>query len=85
MADSTTTPDTEALVRKMVEGLVEHPEDVVIERGSDGSTTTYEITVHDDDTGKVIGRQGRIIRAIRVLARASGTLAGEQVYVDVVG
>jgi predicted RNA-binding protein YlqC (UPF0109 family) len=45
----------------------------------------YEVRVHEDDVGKVIGRGGRIIKSIRTIARAAGILEGEQVYVDVIG
>ncbi len=78
-------PDTQVLVRHIVEGLVDNPEDVSVERTESGSDVTYEISVHEDDVGKVIGRQGRIIRAIRVLSRAAGVLHGEQVYVEILG
>lgn len=78
-------PDTEALVAFIVDGLVDHPEDVAIQRTDKGRNISYEISVHPDDTGKIIGRQGRVIRSIRVLARAAGVLDGKQVYVDVVG
>ena len=77
--------DAGALVAHIVNGLVDNPDDINIERVESGRNVTYEISVHEDDIGKVIGRQGRIIRAIRVLARASGVLGGEQVYVDVIG
>jgi predicted RNA-binding protein YlqC (UPF0109 family) len=77
--------EPEALVRHVVEGLVDNPEDISIERSEKGRNISLEITVHDDDIGKVIGRQGRIIRSLRVIARAAGVLDGKQVYVDVVG
>lgn len=78
-------PDTEALVRDIVTGIVDNPDDVEVAVSEQGRNVNYEITVHDDDIGKVIGRQGRVIRAIRVLARASGIMRGKQVYVDVIG
>lgn len=77
--------DTEALVTHIVEGLIDHPDSLKIERTETDKTLNFEITVHDEDIGKVIGRQGRIIRSIRVLARAAGMMDGKQVYVDVVG
>jgi L-threonylcarbamoyladenylate synthase len=43
------------------------------------------ISLHPDDVGKVIGRQGRIIKAIRTLARASAGTTGEHVDVEVLG
>ena len=76
---------TEDLVRYLVGALVDNPDDVVIERRDDAGRITFEVSVHEDDVGKVIGRQGRIVKAIRSLARAAGLLEGEQVYVDVLG
>lgn len=79
------TPDLDSLVEYLVTSLVEHPEDVRVEkRGSEGATT-YEVTVHSDDTGKVIGRQGRVIKAIRVLVRAAAAVDGSDATVEVVG
>ncbi len=77
--------DTEALVRYVVESLVDHPEDVEIEKLDESRRIKYEVRVHDDDVGKVIGRGGRIIKSIRTIARAAGILEEEQVYVDVIG
>lgn len=78
--------DTETLVRFLVTSLVEHTDDVTIARKeSSGSTVTYEVSVHEDDVGKVIGRQGRIIKAIRTVVRAAASVNGDQVDVDVLG
>ena len=77
--------DTETLVRFLVTSLVEHADDVTIARKESGSTVTYEVSVHPDDVGKVIGRQGRIIKAIRTVVRAAASVNGDQVDVDVLG
>ena len=77
--------DTEALVRYLVCSLVEHPEDVVVTRRATESSSAYEITVHPDDTGKIIGRGGRVIKAIRVLVRAVASADGSDATVDVIG
>lgn len=79
------TPDLDALVEYLVTSLVEHPEDVVVEKRGGEGATTYEVTVHADDTGKVIGRQGRVIKAIRVLVRAAAAVDGSDATVEVVG
>lgn len=78
-------PDTDALVRYVITSLVDHPEAVDISRRVSGSTVTYEVSVHSEDVGKVIGRQGRIIKAIRTLARAAAGQQQEHVDVEVVG
>jgi predicted RNA-binding protein YlqC (UPF0109 family) len=77
--------DIQEMVRYIVTALVDNPDDVSIEERESDGQVSYEITVHDDDIGKIIGRQGRIIKAIRVLARAGGLMDGKQVYVDVLG
>ena len=77
--------DTEALVRFLVTSLVEKPDSVAIARKESGSTVTYEISLDPDDVGKVIGRQGRIIKAIRTVVRAAASVDGDQVDVDVLG
>lgn len=77
-------PDLDALVNYLVTSLVEHPEDVRIEK-REGEVTTYEVAVHADDTGKIIGRQGRVIKAIRVLVRAAASVDGSDATVEVIG
>ncbi len=77
--------DTETLVRYLVTSLVEHPDSVTIARKESGSTVTYEVSLHPDDVGKVIGRQGRIIKAIRTVVRAAASVDGDSVDVDVLG
>ena len=78
-------PDVDALVEYLITSLVEHPDDVRIEKREAGESTTYDVTVHPDDTGKVIGRQGRVIKAIRVLVRAASSAEGADATVEVVG
>ena len=58
------------LLTYIVQSLVDNPEQVsVTERKADGETV-YEVRVADGDMGKVIGRQGRIVKQIRILMRA---------------
>lgn len=77
--------DVDALVQYLITSLVEHPEDVRVEKRTSGESTTYDVTVHADDTGKVIGRQGRVIKAIRTLVRAAASVDGADATVEVVG
>ncbi len=77
--------DIDGLVEYLITSLVEHPDDVRIEKRVGTESTTYEVAVHADDTGKVIGRQGRVIKAIRVLVRAAASADGSDATVEVVG
>jgi len=77
--------DTEGLLRFLVTSLVENPESVQITVREDGSMTVYEISLAPDDVGKIIGRKGRIIKAIRTVVRAAGGAGGDHVDVEVLG
>lgn len=74
-----------SLVDTIVTPLLENPEQLEIDTTvrEDGSLL-IEIHVADDDAGKVIGRQGRIIKAIRTLARAAGSRNSIMVDVELV-
>lgn len=80
-----TGADTAGLVRYLVESLVDVPESVEIACTESEDVIRFEITLDPTDVGKVIGRGGRIIKAIRTLARAAGSTEGRQVEVDVLG
>ena len=77
--------DTEGLLRFLVTSLVEEPDQVEIVVRQDGSMTVYEISLSPDDVGKIIGRKGRIIKAIRTVVRAAAGAAGDHVDVEVLG
>ena len=66
----------------LVRGIVDRPEDVKVMVKINRRSDIIEVRVHQDDLGRVIGRQGRTARALRtVIAALAG---GEQVRVDVV-
>jgi hypothetical protein len=77
--------NTDELVRYLITSLVEHPEDVVIQSTEGEAGIAYEVTVHADDVGKVIGRGGRIIKSIRTLVRSAASLNGSDASVEVLG
>jgi uncharacterized protein len=77
--------DTEGLVKYLITSLVEDAEAVSIATHDSDESVTYEVTVASDDVGKVIGRQGRIIKAIRTLVRAAGAASSKQVEVEIAG
>lgn len=64
----------------LVRGLVPNPDDVRVREADRGRVRTFEVRVHPDDIGKVIGRQGRTASALRTVI---GALAGrEQIRID---
>jgi uncharacterized protein len=73
------------LVKYLITSLVDNPEAVAVEMQDTPEALTFQITLDPADVGKVIGRGGRIIKAIRTLARAAGNTEERQVEVEVVG
>lgn len=65
----------------LVQFLVDHPEEVTIDEKIDGDATILTIHTHPEDIGKVIGKSGRIIRALRDLTKVIA--AKRNMYVDV--
>ena len=72
------------LIGYVAKGLVSQPESVQVEEVPSGRMVVYEISVADEDVGKIIGRQGKVIRALRTVVKASATRQGVRVDVDVV-
>ncbi len=72
------------LVEYLTKSLVSDPDAVQVEEVDAGRVTVYEVTVAEDDVGKIIGRQGKVIRSIRTVVKAAATRAGSRVDVDVV-
>ena len=72
------------LVEYLAQSLVDEPEAVQVDEVESGRVTIYEVSVAEDDVGKLIGRQGKVIRAVRTLVKASATRRGTRVDVDVV-
>ena len=71
------------LLTYIVQNLVDKPDEVsVTEREADGETV-FEVRVADGDMGKVIGRQGRIVKEIRILMKAVAQRKGKQVSVEI--
>ncbi|MCP5517700.1 MAG: KH domain-containing protein [Verrucomicrobiales bacterium] len=68
----------------VVTGLVDHPGDVVVSQVEQGDTVVYELRLHPDDVGKIIGRRGATINALRALVQVGGSRRGERATVDVV-
>ena len=73
------------LLKIIAQGLVEKPEEVSVtldEPKEDGSVV-YHLHVAEEDMGRVIGKQGRIAKAIRGVMRAAATRSSEKVVVEI--
>jgi predicted RNA-binding protein YlqC (UPF0109 family) len=71
------------LLEFLVKALVEDPEAVVIEELEEDGDLVYEISVAEDDLGRVIGKGGRIANAIRTIAKAAAVRIDRRVIVDI--
>ena len=72
------------LVEYIAKSLVEHPDEVSVSERKEDDETVIELRVAASDMGKVIGRQGRIAKALRAVVKAASTKTGEKVSVDIV-
>lgn len=71
------------LIYKITCALVDNPEKVNVEEIVNGSEVTLKVTVDSSDMGKVIGKQGKIAKALRTVAKAAGTKNNLLVHVDI--
>lgn len=72
------------LVELLAKSLVDSPSDVVVNEKTDEDTIILELTVAKDDMGKVIGKQGRIAKAIRTVVKAAAIKEGKKVVVEII-
>lgn len=72
-----------ALIEYLARELVDDPDSVRVTESRDGDTVTYQVRVGPNDLGKVIGRQGRIANALRLVAKAAAARSRDKVYVDI--
>ena len=72
------------LVEVIAKSLVDHPEDVRVEEEQEDHQVTLKLHVDEDDMGKVIGRQGRIAKAMRTVVKAAATRENKKVSVDII-
>ena len=71
------------LLEFLVKALVEDPSAVVVEELEEEGDLVYEITVAEDDLGRVIGKGGRVANAIRTIAKAAAVRLDRCVIVDI--
>ena len=72
------------LVEVIAKSLVQNPEQVVVEEKDNTSITIYELHVAPEDMGKVIGKQGRIAKAMRTVVKAAATRENKKVTVEII-
>ena len=72
------------LLTYIVQNLVDHPDQVSVTERANGDETVYEVRVADGDMGKVIGRQGRIAKAIRTVVKAASVKEDKKYLVEIV-
>ena len=71
------------LVRYIARSLVEKPDAVDVREVENADSIVVELRVDPDDMGKVIGKQGRIAKAIRVVMRAAATRNDQKIMVEI--
>jgi uncharacterized protein len=74
----------QAFLEYLVKGLVRYPDKVTVTPVEREGTTIYELRMHEEDVGKVIGRQGMTINAIRSLLLAGSAKKGQRCTLEIV-
>jgi hypothetical protein len=73
----------EELIQFIAESIVDNPSEVSVNRIEENNSITVELSVADEDMGKVIGKRGRIAKAIRTVVNAAAAKEGTNVKVDI--
>ena len=68
----------------IAQALVDNPQDVVVNEVEKDDTTVLELKVNQNDMGKVIGKQGRIAKAIRTVVKAAASCQNKHAVVDII-
>ncbi len=71
------------LVEAIAKSLVDYPDQVVVTESENNQTVVLELRVASEDMGKVIGKQGRIAKAIRIVVKAAATKMNKKVVVEI--
>ncbi|WP_418790078.1 KH domain-containing protein [Phosphitispora sp. TUW77] len=72
------------LVEFLAKSLVDNPEEVTVDVVEGDKTVVLKLKVTPDDMGKVIGKQGKIAKAIRTIAKAAASRKGKKITVEIV-
>jgi predicted RNA-binding protein YlqC (UPF0109 family) len=72
------------LIETIAKALVDHPEEVRIVEKEGERSIVFELSVHPDDMGKVIGKQGRIAKALRTVVHAAAINEKRRINIEIV-
>lgn len=72
------------LVEVIAKSLVDCPEEVQVRESSDEETTVYELSVAATDMGKIIGKQGRTVKALRTVVNAAATKENKKISIEII-
>ena len=72
------------LIEHIVRALVDHPEDIVITEVDGERTIIFELRCHKEDIGKVIGKSGKTVSAIRTLLNTAAAKQGRRAMLEIV-
>ena len=75
--------DLKEILTNIARAIVDSPDAVVVEETVDGDDVELVLTVSEDDTGMVIGRHGKIAKAIRQIMKVAATKTGKRVTVEI--
>ena len=72
------------LVEVIAKALVDNPDQVSVTERDEDDATIVELSVAQEDMGKVIGKQGKIAKAIRAVVKAAGSRSDKKIVVDII-
>lgn len=73
----------ETLIESIVTPLVDFPDNVKVTKREEDTKVVYHLTVNEEDVGKVIGKNGRIAKAIRTIVYSAKTESNKRIYLDI--
>lgn len=77
------SPSLRELIEYLARGLVDHPEEVVVEEVEEPDALVLELKVAEEDLGKVIGKQGRTAKALRTVLSAASSKMRRRVLLEI--
>lgn len=73
----------EEFLQYVIGKLAEYPDDIIITKTEKSGSVTFHVCLHKSDVGRVIGRGGQTVQALRSLLQAAGQKKGIRVYLDI--